>query len=505
MTGWAEQRERGGAGLVAALAWLVLRLGWPIGRLLLWPAAGWFLLTSPGARAASREYLRPALGRTPGLRDVARHFHTFASAVLDRLFLITGRTRGYHIRTEGLEHVTAVLAGGRGCVLLGAHLGSFEVLRLVAQAAPVPVWALMFRRNAGALTRLLDRLAPDLRESILEVGDTASMLRAHECVARGEIVGILADRAPSGHRAVTADFLGRTASFPAGPFVLASTLAAPVLLFQGLRLGPRRYLVRFEPFAERVVLRRANRAEDLAGHVARYAAALERGCRAHPFNWFNFYPFWTPPEGDARQGRAPEPSLRPRAALPRRAVLLATLVPGALSRPARAADLDLAAVMRGLAAVPERQAVFRETRRFSALSTPLESTGRLLYRRPGHLEKLTDWPERESLVVDGDRLVLTGADAPRVVDLGGQPELRSLVDAVRGPLSGDLDALRRAFTVSASGTVAAWSLLLTPRDPRAGRLLRQVEVDGAGDEVLRVRVAQANGDEQVMLIQPARG
>jgi len=128
MTGWMEQRERGGAGLVAALAWLVLRAGWPLGRLLLWPATGWFLLTSPSARAASREYLGLALGRAPRFWDVALHFHSFAAAVLDRLFMVTGRVRGYHIRTEGLEHVAGVLADGRGCVLLGAHLGSFEVL-----------------------------------------------------------------------------------------------------------------------------------------------------------------------------------------------------------------------------------------------------------------------------------------------------------------------------------------------------------------------------------------
>ncbi len=494
MTGWAAQRERGGAGLVAAAAWLALRAGWPLGRLLLWPATLWFLATSPGARAASRQFLQAALGRRPRMWDVARHFHTFAAAVLDRLFLITGRTRGYRIRTEGLEHVASVLAGGRGCILLGAHLGSFEVLRLVAQTAPVPVWALMFRRNAGALTRLLDRLAPDLRDSILEIGDTASMLRAHECVARGEIVGILADRVPPGHRGVAAPFFGRPAAFPLGPFVLASTLAAPVVLFQGVRLGPRRYLVRFEPFADRVVLRRAAREADLAAHAGRYAAALERGCRAHPFNWFNFFPFWDAPD----RGRpAPGSPVLARRALP---LLPALLLPG----PGRAqAPLDLAAVMAGLAAVRERRAGFREIRRFAALSTPLESTGRLIYRAPGHLEKLTDWPERESLVVDGDRLVVTGADAPRVVDLAGQPELRSLVDAVRGPLAGDLAALQRAFTVTAGGTAAAWSLGLAPRDPQAGRLLRSVRVNGAGDQVLSVLVVQANGDEQEMRILPA--
>ena len=295
---WAAQPERGNGVLLRMALWCALRAGWPLGRMLLPPITAWFLLTSAHARAASQDYLRRALGRPARGRDVARHFHTFACAVLERVFLLAGQSRGFRIETEGLEHLTAILAGGQGCILLGAHLGSFEVLRAVAGACPVPVWALMFRRNAGALTALLDRLAPDVCRRVLEIGDPASMIRAHECVARGEVVGILADRSPSGQRRVLAPFLGSPAAFPAGPFILASTLAAPVLLFHGVRTGPRRYAVRFEPFADRVVLRRASRAADLDGHVARYAAALERACRTYPFNWFNFYPFWGPKNGD---------------------------------------------------------------------------------------------------------------------------------------------------------------------------------------------------------------
>ncbi len=296
MTTWDSQSERGHAGLLRAALWAVMRAGWPLGRVLLWPVTAWFLLTSRTARGASRDYLGRALGRAATGRDVARHFHTFACAILDRVFLLSGRTQGFRIRTEGLDHVVAILNGGRGCILLGAHLGSFEVLRSVAQNAPVPVWALMYRRNAGALTRLLDRLAPEIGESVIEVGDTASMLRAHECVARGEIVGILADRAPDGHRVVPAPFLGGVAAFPAGPFILASTLGAPVVLFHGVRTGPRHYAVCFQPFAERVVLRRTARSEDLAGWVQRYATLLEAACREYPYNWFNFFPFWERPD-----------------------------------------------------------------------------------------------------------------------------------------------------------------------------------------------------------------
>ena len=184
--------------------------------------------------------------------------------------------------------------------------------------------------------------------------------------------------------------------------------------------------------------------------------------------------------------------------MPGRLLLLSLLsLPGG----ARAVDLDLAALMARLAAVPERQATFRETRRFAALDQPLESTGRLTYRRPSYVEKETSWPDQERLVMDGDRLVLTtGNEPPRVVDLASQPELRTLVEAIRGPLAGDLPALRRVFAVRAEGTAEAWRLDLTPLNPRAGRLLRRVAIAGGGAEVREVLLVQANGDEQRMTI-----
>lgn len=159
--------------------------------------------------------------------------------------------------------------------------------------------------------------------------------------------------------------------------------------------------------------------------------------------------------------------------------------------------------MARLAAVPERRATFREERRMAALTEPLVSTGRLLYRRPGHLEKVATWPQPDSLVIDGDRVVaMTGNEAPRVIPLGSVPELRGLVDAVRGPISGDLAALQRSFHVTLQGTAAAWRLDLVPSDPRAARLLRGVRIQGTGSDPREILVSEANGDEQRLIIEP---
>lgn len=289
---WAEARERGNAVWSTIALFLVRRLGWRFGRGLLWPITAWFLATSPGARAASRDYLGLVLGRRAGLGDVTRHIHAFAVSILDAAFFLSGRTADFTVQVTGREHLQALAAQGRGCILLGGHLGGFEVMRHVGQGSSVPVRPLMHRRHTAGMTALLDGLDPGLTRAIIALGEPDSMLRARDAIARGEIIGILGDRAVAGDRLVSVPFLGRDADFPAGPFILAAMLDAPVLTFRGVCTGPRLYEVHFEPFAERVILRREHRADDLRAIIGRFAAILEAGCRAHPHQWFNFYPFW---------------------------------------------------------------------------------------------------------------------------------------------------------------------------------------------------------------------
>jgi hypothetical protein len=171
--------------------------------------------------------------------------------------------------------------------------------------------------------------------------------------------------------------------------------------------------------------------------------------------------------------------------------------------PVEDAPLDLEALMARMAAVPERHEAFREERRLAALNFPLVMTGTLHYRRPAHLEKLTETPQPESLVVEGDRVELTPGNEPtQILDLARAPELRALVDAVRAPLSGDLAALRRSFAVRATGTPDAWVLEMQPLEPRAARFLRAVRLAGSGTNVRETLLLQANGDVHHMLTRP---
>lgn len=159
--------------------------------------------------------------------------------------------------------------------------------------------------------------------------------------------------------------------------------------------------------------------------------------------------------------------------------------------------------MGRLAQASERRADFVEEKRLAALRTPLRSEGRLAYRKPDHLEKLTTAPQPESLVVDGGRLVVSDGsnEPPRVFNLDSQPQLRTLVDTIRGALSGDLPALRRVYDVTGSGTPAAWLIVLRPRDPAVARLVTEVRLTG-GAELRTIQSLAPNGDTDTLTVTP---
>jgi predicted LPLAT superfamily acyltransferase len=275
------------------LIWITLKLGRGVGRFFLYPICWYFIIFSVHARRASGLYLGQVHGRKPRMREVFRHYHTFASTVHDRIYLLSGHHHYFDIEVQGLHALETARSRGPGCILLGAHLGSFEILRahgMFEQKLPINV--LMHEENAGKINRALHRLHPGIEARIITPGRPQSLLQVKECLDHGEIVGVLGDRLFKSEKSVTCRFLGAEARFPEGPLLMAALLQAPVVLFFGLYRGGKKYDIYFEPFAERIDLNPQQRAEEMRAWIERYARRLEHYCRLAPYNWFNFYDFW---------------------------------------------------------------------------------------------------------------------------------------------------------------------------------------------------------------------
>jgi predicted LPLAT superfamily acyltransferase len=289
---WVERPERSSTLALRFMAWVAMALGRPVARLFLFPVCLYFLAFSPRARSASRQYLSRVLGRGAHLADLFRHYHCFASVLLDRVFLLNDQFSRFDVRIHGAEIIDELIARREGCVLLGAHLGSFEIARSAGRTRGLQLSMLMYEENARKVGAVLKAINPHLQTEIIALGEVDSMLKVEAALSRGGLVGMLSDRTPKAGGTVDCPFLGEPARFPTGPLRLATLLQRPVALIFGLYRGGNRYEIHIERFAEPAQF--GGRGRDQAANqlLLRYVERLEHYCRLAPYNWFNFYDFW---------------------------------------------------------------------------------------------------------------------------------------------------------------------------------------------------------------------
>jgi len=293
---WTTRSERGSATMLRLMTWISLRLGRRGGRCVLPFIVVYFLIFASAARRASRHYLRRALGRRPGLRDHYRHVHTFASTIHDRLYLINDQFDLFDIDVRGGELITNLLATGRGAFLMGAHFGSFEVLRALArEKLGLDVAMVMYEENARKVNAALAAVNPAARLEIIPLGRADSMLRVRQRLQDGAIVGMLGDRTLGGDATVQVSFLGEQAVLPSGPFRIAAMLRQPVIFMAGMYLDGNRYRIHFESLVDFSITQSVEGDTAICQAVEKFAAVLERHCREVPYNWFNFHDIWLSP------------------------------------------------------------------------------------------------------------------------------------------------------------------------------------------------------------------
>jgi predicted LPLAT superfamily acyltransferase len=295
---WKERPEGGGWFAIWLIRTIARRGGRAVARLCLYPIVAYFLVLRGPERRASRAYLARVTGKPAGLLAVARHIHTFAATILDRVFLLGEDMRRFDVRVQGVERLHEMIDAHGGVLLFGSHLGSFEVLRVLARARPdIPLRVVLEKAHNPAITQLLDALNPAIAATVIDASQDGPsvVLAIQEAIAEGAIVALLVDRTHPGETSMPVEFLGAPTRLPSSPWLIAAVLHAPVVLAFGLYRGGNRYDLVFEAFSGPIRIARQDRAKVLGEMARRYAARLEHHARSAPYNWFNFYDFWHVP------------------------------------------------------------------------------------------------------------------------------------------------------------------------------------------------------------------
>jgi predicted LPLAT superfamily acyltransferase len=304
---WASLGEHTFVWGIKLLFQIYLLLGRLPFLVCLYPVVMYYWATRRSARQASLDYLqklhatKQVFQQAPGWRETLRHFLSFADTILDKLLAMRVNIDLDAIKVVGHEGLDALIAQGRGAVIVTGHVGCMELCRVSAERQRgVRLNILVHTIHAARFNRLLQGLNPNSPVQLIQVTEIspATAILLAEKVKQGEFVAIAGDRVPV-HQSmtVTARFLGHDAQWPVGPYVLAALLKCPLYAMACVRERRKQgfngnYVLHTRCLGETVVLPRKERALAMAAYAQQFASWLETIVEQSPMAWFNFFCFW---------------------------------------------------------------------------------------------------------------------------------------------------------------------------------------------------------------------
>src|SRR5438105_13663955 len=196
--GWGQLPERGTPAMLRLINWIAVHIGRAAARLLLYPITLYFLIGAHAARRTSYDYLERVRTGPARWWHVFDHFHCFGATILDRFYLLRGEFERFDVRLHHPEILHRQIETGKGCILLGSHLGSFEVLRAIGVTQQeFPLKVLMDITHNERMTLFLDGLNREIARTVIVPDRPDTLLRVKDSLDAGDLVGILGDRPTS--------------------------------------------------------------------------------------------------------------------------------------------------------------------------------------------------------------------------------------------------------------------------------------------------------------------
>jgi len=326
---WSKEKEKAAGYWHVKLLLILFRL-FPviILRVIAFPVGFFYFLFSKRARAESARYLQKAAPFVTQ-RDIAkkcrspfgplRHIVSFSLALVEKLQAWGGKFqfKNIHFQNDDVDELINELENGKGVFIITSHIGNIELLRGLASlnrtgiSRKTPVTAVIDMKVSENFSRMMKELNPQSSFDIINAGEigpyTAALLE--DKLAAGEMVTIAGDRTAAssadgansganGHgNNLLIPFLGEEAPFSQGIFYLAALMKAPVYFVFALRRGDLSILPEYDMHVHKNTLSlECSRKERLnqSSLLARsFAELLESYCKQSPFQWYNFYNFWS--------------------------------------------------------------------------------------------------------------------------------------------------------------------------------------------------------------------
>ncbi len=218
---------------------------------------------------------------------VFRNYFVFGQTIIDKVAIGAGMRGSFTYEFDGIETLKRLLAEKKGGVLISAHLGNFEIAEhfFADIDFDFQINLVTTDREHSQIKEYLENVTNKSSVKFIIVKDDLSHIYdINNALAKNELICFTGDRYMEGSKALEAEFLGKTAKFPAGPFMIASRLKVPVAFV---------YVMKEPKLHYHLYTREAEvKHRDAQGLLETYLESVTGMIEKYPLQWFNYFDFW---------------------------------------------------------------------------------------------------------------------------------------------------------------------------------------------------------------------
>ncbi|ULQ51480.1 lipid A biosynthesis acyltransferase [Flavihumibacter fluvii] len=252
----------------------------------------YYVFFSPGSTKHQYQFFHKRLGfgQWASIRALYRNYFRFGQTLIDKVVVQSGMPIPYTFEFEGEEYLREMVAAGKGGLLLSAHIGNWEIAGHLLKRLNTTINVVMYDGEQEQIKAYLEKVTGGRNMNLILIREDLSHIFAiNEALDKNQLVCIHADRFVAGNKTLSASFLGASAKFPAGPFILASVCKVPVSFVFAFKETSKHYHLFATKPAEFEGIGRSEKMQQLLDD---FVAEMEQKAKLYPDQWFNYYDFW---------------------------------------------------------------------------------------------------------------------------------------------------------------------------------------------------------------------
>ncbi len=224
-----------------------------------------------------------------------KNYYIFGQTLLDKVALLAGVKTNFTVNHEGGKNLDKLAANGKGGILVSGHIGNWEIAGQLLNRLNTKFNILMYENEKENIKKFMDEVQKKKNINIIAIkdDDLGHIIELHNAFSNNELVVLHGDRYRNNAPTIETTFLGKTARFPAGPFILAAKFGVPISVVFAIKETSTHYHF----FATEPIQVKKTRTEEQTNSTVKelldqYILEFEKMVHLYPEQWFNYFPFW---------------------------------------------------------------------------------------------------------------------------------------------------------------------------------------------------------------------